>query len=309
MLITVQISTPNAQVWHLINMLQAIIKIPSHLIGLFQGINDVCTDDQAPLMSVRKHKYIIASEVSSKDEVDCFSIPVFQCLQFANEFTLCACCMKSQNEVSTKLKRCTRCMAVAYCSRECQMKHWQTHSKVCNKDLKMPVGLPFFITLRKDLLTFENLEEQLRDRAKYSTECTTSEKTKAEYPPDSKSTLESKNMDTENKRKSSYAMLNCRCSIKVSSKININDDTCVQLNNENFSVDLILKATCLILEWQNSSGNDEEETNDVKTREVPVHEVFDSECTTSTCEEEQCSLYDCLKLFMEPERLDQSESW
>ena len=37
-----------------------------------------------------------------------------------------ACGVKNQ-----VMKRCTRCKAVFYCSRECQVKHWQTHKFLC----------------------------------------------------------------------------------------------------------------------------------------------------------------------------------
>ena len=30
-------------------------------------------------------------------------------------------------------KKCSRCKALPYCSRECQQKHWKTHKKDCKK--------------------------------------------------------------------------------------------------------------------------------------------------------------------------------
>ena len=39
----------------------------------------------------------------------------------------CASCGKHSQD----LKRCARCKAVAYCSKECQKKHWKQHKSVC----------------------------------------------------------------------------------------------------------------------------------------------------------------------------------
>merc|ERR1712205_199373 len=40
--------------------------------------------------------------------------------------TACAACAKQQT-----MKRCTRCKAVVYCSRDCQTSDWQTHRLLC----------------------------------------------------------------------------------------------------------------------------------------------------------------------------------
>ena len=38
--------------------------------------------------------------------------------------------------ISLKLKICTGCNKVLYCSRECQKKDWKEHKKICKKDWK-----------------------------------------------------------------------------------------------------------------------------------------------------------------------------
>lgn len=45
--------------------------------------------------------------------------------------TLCqnpSCLAKSE-----KIKRCSRCMMIAYCSKKCQQEHWEIHKKFCKK--------------------------------------------------------------------------------------------------------------------------------------------------------------------------------
>ncbi|KAK2735131.1 mynd finger family protein [Colletotrichum kahawae] len=43
----------------------------------------------------------------------------------------CRACGKSEAESGTKLKKCTRCLQVKYCSAECQKKDWRKHRAEC----------------------------------------------------------------------------------------------------------------------------------------------------------------------------------
>ncbi|MCJ1410466.1 hypothetical protein MMC19_004551 [Ptychographa xylographoides] len=51
----------------------------------------------------------------------------------AAETGTCANCGKIPAGGVSKLKQCAKCHGVAYCNRECQVKDWQKHKKVCNK--------------------------------------------------------------------------------------------------------------------------------------------------------------------------------
>ena len=296
-MINMQISTPNAQLWHLLNMLQSIVRVPPHLIATFNGLSDVSINDQVPVTSVRKFKYIICSEICSKDEVTFISVPVFQYINHAKHFVACDFCYKPQNELTHKLKRCTRCFAVSYCSRECQSRHWQSHAKVCTKELKMSIGIPFFITLNKDGLNYKNLEDSLRELAKNSIE---NVRTTGETSRNNESTSDIENSDI---------VLNCSFLIKSSAKMNLNDESCVTITQENLSFDMTTKSACLIIEWQTTPPDDEKSNNDIRSRltpayQVPAQQVYSNQ-SSSDDDEAQCTLNDCLKLFMEPERLDQ----
>jgi hypothetical protein len=37
------------------------------------------------------------------------------------------------NKIDEKLKKCTRCKTMFYCSKECQVKDWKKHKKICKK--------------------------------------------------------------------------------------------------------------------------------------------------------------------------------
>ncbi|KAH9848254.1 hypothetical protein C2E23DRAFT_464732 [Lenzites betulinus] len=43
----------------------------------------------------------------------------------------CSHCRKTKRSHGVKLKRCTRCLDVLYCSKECQVEHWRVHKEMC----------------------------------------------------------------------------------------------------------------------------------------------------------------------------------
>jgi len=50
----------------------------------------------------------------------------------------CAGCGKEE-QVMNVFKKCTRCLQVYHCGRECQAGHWETHKKACSKKSKTEI--------------------------------------------------------------------------------------------------------------------------------------------------------------------------
>ena len=164
-----QISSPNAQIWHLLNVLERYIGIPAHCLRVChdnKGSFGPSFNDDYALASVRSLKQLIVCEVKDERETEYISLPFKQ--SYSLKLTSCSSCGKSPSGTEAKLKRCTRCFSVAYCSRDCQAKHWPTHQQDCKKGLKAPVGLPFYITMPKHKLNFETLALEALHYANYS---------------------------------------------------------------------------------------------------------------------------------------------
>ena len=155
-----QISSTHAQIWHLLNVLERHIGIAAHCLRVChdnKGSFIPAFDDDAPLTSIRNTKQVIVCEIKDEKEADFVSIPFRQHVSNPSKLNKCATCGKSQIDMETRLKRCTRCLYLAYCSRDCQIKHWPSHQRDCRKGLKASIGLPFYVTMRRHKLSFEAL--------------------------------------------------------------------------------------------------------------------------------------------------------
>jgi len=197
-------------------------------------------------------------------------------------------------------KRCTRCFTVAYCSRDCQTKHWQSHRKVCHRALKMQVGVPFYVTVRKDSMSYDDLRKLLIERAKFSVELFS--------VPDEKPETSAATSDCSYEMNKFSLSANSTCVIKVASQP-VNDESCEIITSDNFTTESINKSSYLIMEWQ-STQEDNVSAQVVKSKLTPTHDLCKRDTDAGISEEvDQCSIYDCLRLFMEPESLDAKDSW
>lgn len=155
-----QISSPRSQIWHLLNILERHIGIPAHCLRAChenKGSFAPVLDDDVSLSTFRNPKHVVVCEIKDEKEMDFISLPFKQHVINSSKVNNCAQCSRSQVETEAKLKRCTRCWYVAYCSRDCQSEHWSTHQRDCRKGFREAIGLPFFVTIRKQKLNFDEL--------------------------------------------------------------------------------------------------------------------------------------------------------
>lgn len=72
---------------------------------------------------------------------------------------------KSFNK-NQQLKRCTKCLNVAYCNSECQRNDWNEHQRVCVAKENDPIGFPFIISAKKSSINEAYLRDNLINYAK-----------------------------------------------------------------------------------------------------------------------------------------------
>ena len=65
----------------------------------------------------------------------------------------CHECHKWSGQLTSPLKRCSRCHLVYYCSIECQKKDWSSHKDLCKINAAKPGGKKF--ALKRNLKPFE----------------------------------------------------------------------------------------------------------------------------------------------------------
>ncbi|KAK2163342.1 hypothetical protein LSH36_81g02038 [Paralvinella palmiformis] len=107
----------------------------------------------------------VLSEKLAGEEV--YQIPCIQCTEYPVAIpTKCANC-KRECEQGIKLKRCMKCMRIAYCNQTCQKQDWDRHQTNCISSHDF-VGQPFIISLPKSQATFSRIAQMMEAFSRYS---------------------------------------------------------------------------------------------------------------------------------------------
>lgn len=76
----------------------------------------------------------------------------------------CACCLRfAHGNEEDKMKKCSRCRNVRYCSRECQKRHWNAHKANCKKGQPRSGPPKVQVVLRRKLAELDAARLDLRE--------------------------------------------------------------------------------------------------------------------------------------------------
>eukprot|EP00794_Sanderia_malayensis_P007032 gene7032-7821_t len=336
-LTVLQVSSPHAHLWHLFNMLEKRVSIPAHClraIQIYRGSSICQFDEDSPISAVNNSKILVVCEVRDDKEADLITLPIVQHKSQPVSHAHCGYCKKPQSDlVDVKLKRCSRCMHIAYCSRECQSKHWSVHQKDCRKGYKESIGLPFLVTMRKSKFTYDALSAAVVTYASFSVAFNkTNEKDsdlsdsdqdeKNRAPKCEESFAKANDADAvrtgnEGDKSENSRALNVEGASKLAMKsseqfiikaFDKTDQEPTIITADDFKMDVLTSAMNLSVEWQIDNVRDKE----MKELQATVN-VLPSECSSdessSIGNEEKCSIEDCISMFMEPDRIPESDGW
>ncbi|XP_064631976.1 ubiquitin carboxyl-terminal hydrolase 19-like [Lineus longissimus] len=111
------------------------------------SLSRVSTDDKIFV-------YEVLSEELAGEPV--YEIAVIQRTVLPNQMpTKCSYCKRLTPE-NQSLKRCMKCLKVAYCDQLCQKQHWESHRMNCKRTPE-PVGMPFIISVPESRATLSHL--------------------------------------------------------------------------------------------------------------------------------------------------------
>ncbi|XP_076812613.1 ubiquitin carboxyl-terminal hydrolase 19-like isoform X3 [Clavelina lepadiformis] len=80
----------------------------------------------------------------------------------------CTYCDKTPGN-DVKIKRCLKCLRVAYCDQQCQRCDWPQHRKTCQRVPDL-VGFPFVASLKESCTSYDNIKTCLIKYARHSIE-------------------------------------------------------------------------------------------------------------------------------------------
>jgi len=132
--------------------LRPVAKISKSLYNRSQSVRDII--NRLPLstwqkftkhssLAVRNQSLLVIPNLASSEEItnakniSQVNAEVFKTIydtppELISEKKTCAVC-KIEESVKLKMKYCSICKSVRYCSAECQKKDWKTHKLVCKK--------------------------------------------------------------------------------------------------------------------------------------------------------------------------------
>lgn len=142
---------------HLLSVASNKFDVPMDNLKVFNITSAYVTEELPRTMSLSfcKHANLVILEsdyMSGDGQAKTKTIVI---LQREKSRDICENCCKTPTP-NVKIKRCTSCKRVGYCSRECQGADWQKHKSICRERY---VGVPFIIEVQDKPLKLDLFHE------------------------------------------------------------------------------------------------------------------------------------------------------
>ena len=150
----------------------SLVSVPAsniQIIDVYKHKLQKIFQQGAPIGNVTSNDMLLAFEVMTPNQIggqEVVELCVVQRLSSPTRPLECATCGRKGNE-NTRIQRCTKCLAVGYCSTECQKNNWSVHAAHCRL-LHEFVGSPFIISLPKSHATYSTLARTMEAYARHS---------------------------------------------------------------------------------------------------------------------------------------------
>lgn len=249
---------------------------------------------------------LILSEIKSdQEELVTIGVSHRKELKYVKPADKCHTCSKSKEELDSSLKRCKKCRAVWYCSKDCQTENWKYHKSDCKVETEF-IGTPFMISVPK-MMKRNELHTLIQQYAKYSIvyewDDESIEKMK-NYTSDYETPPSSPENPIEN---GSGPITITQAPFKVipSTQIGIPDK-----KNETFAADDstydLSDVKFLTVEWLNDEHNLDGKPFLSRVESISSDEI---KCDSVESYEDTVTLERCIELFSESEILQENDLW
>jgi len=160
--VVVQISTERARAAEVFKQVSTTLKVTQDKLRMFEVVDGKLMRFFVPSSKIDdlNHNHCIflsqALVFDQATDVPCFEIAIQHRYMVVHDTKSCVFCKASQEQNKMSLKRCTKCLGVAYCNQLCQKNDWPTHKFKCRRTFKN-TSFPFIIRIPKDKWTYTDL--------------------------------------------------------------------------------------------------------------------------------------------------------
>jgi len=286
--VTCQIPLDGGKAVEIFKKCSSVLKTPASCLRMFEVVGSKFNRFFVPESSIdglKPNSVIVVQEALLLDE-QCgrgyYEVVVLQ-RKLENHNRTCGYCKK----MNDGLKRCTKCLKVAYCNQKCQRAHWSQHKFDCRKTFQH-ISIPFIIKIPKFKWTFCDL-------CNYLTQLSISKYVNVEF------------IENKNNKKLGIGELTSNFNdfpleFKPFEWNRMSNSSCLTpLHDQGVKIIDFSNIKFLAMDWLSDPNRKVYASISMKNIEY--------ESTAEMKGNENLQLQDCVKLFTEAEILDPEEAW